>query len=729
MIATAVIVVAVILLLFFTRGGETPLAEALAKAGIAEPVNEHAPLYTGEAWKPAAEADGFAKALENDRYTFYVRPDNTQIALVDKASGYRWTSNPTQEQLANETVKGLPLANLQSTFVLTYVTTGGKDQTIRKTVNSFEKKVIVSMVKTDAGLQIAYDYPDLKLGLAIQYELTPSGLKVRVPTDGIKEEGNFIVFTLDLLPYFGAAAAGEDGYIFLPDGPGGLVKFDAKRSDISRGYLHQVYGLEPTNMNNFSRSGERRENITYPVYGVKNGDNAFVAILTKGADSARIAANPPGITSMFYNAFSNQIYREDYLYFRSKKSVPVKAVQKDRLQTDRELEFRFISGKDAGYVGMADAYRDYLTETGGIGKQLEPVAHIPLYLKILGGSAAEQYNQIKYIPATTFAQATEMVKDLQAKGVANMEVVYFGWQNLGGYETDNRFPIESKLGGASAAKRFISEMKESNIPVSFYDDFVWLNTDTTSLSPSTSGIRGIEGTTFVDMDNWFLSKPARTVDMAYKAIRKLKEIGASGVHYNWIGEMVFNDYDPGAISSRGETIDIYQGLLNYTRETLGKASVWRGNAYSLSDVTFIDNLPYDKSYDFMIDEAVPFYPIVVHGFVPYTFDEGNFRNDVEEEFLKAIEYGALPSYFLTHDEARKLKNTEWGLWSSHFAKWADRIGVEYQQFDKLSKLYSQKIVGHEKLSEKVFATTYEDGTRVVVDYNKLTFEVEGGGGA
>jgi hypothetical protein len=710
------------------RGGETPLAQALANAGIAEPVNEHAPLYTGDAWKPAAEADGFAKALDNDRYALYVRPDNTQIALVDKSSGFRWTSNPTQEQLANETVKGIPLANLQSTFVLTYVGSEGKDQTIRKTVNAVEKKMAVSMIKNDTGLQISYDYPDLGLGLAIQYELTASGLKARIPTDGIKEDGKFIVFNLDLLPYFGAAAAGEDGYIFLPDGPGGLLKFDVEHSDISQGYLHQVYGLEPTNMNNFTRS-ERRENITYPVFGVKKEDNAFVAVLTKGADSARIAAMPPGIKSTFYNVFSNQIYREDYLYFRSRNSVPIKQVQKDRLETDRELEFRFLSGKDAGYVGMANAYREYLTESGGIGKQLQPVEHVPLYLKILGGSNSEQYNQVQYVPATTFAQATEMVKGLQEKGVANMEVVYFGWQNKGGSQTDKPFPIESALGGTSGAKKFISEMKKSNIPVLFYEgNLAWQNTKTTSLSPKTSGIRGPEGIVAV-FDGWFLTKPARAVDMAYKEIQKLKDIGVSGIYYDWLGEMVFNDYDPGAIGTRSETVEIYQGLFNYTRETLGKVNVWRGNAYSLSGVTYIDSFPFDSSYDFMIDETVPFYPIVVHGFVPYTFNEGNYRNNVQAEFLKEIEYGALPSYFLTYDESRKLKYADWNTWSSQYAKWADRISVEYAEFDKLAKVYSQKIVGHEKVSDNVFATTYEDGTRVVVDYNKETFAVEGGGGA
>lgn len=719
----------IIILVVILQGDELSPAQALAYTGIKERVVSKAPLYEGEAWKPQAGADGFAEALASENFALYIQPTSTQIALVDKRTGYRWSSNPSEAQLSSETVKGVLLANLKSPFVLTYVRTQGKDQTIREVLNANDPKLQTTLIKTAEGLQVSYVFPEKQLGFTIQYELTSKGLKVRIPTDGIKEDGEYAVFTVDLLPYFGAASSEEEGYIFVPDGPGGLIRFDSERAGVSRGYIHQVYGLELTNTGNWTRSGERRENIAYPVFGMKRGSNAFMAVLTEGGDSANIAAMPPGLKSNMYNVFSNQIYREEYLYRMSRLAAPLKAVQKQRLDTDREVEYRFLNGDDAGYVGMAKAYRDYMTETGKLNEPLKPVEHTPLYLKIMGGNYTEAFSKIKYITATTFPQATNIVNGLLEKGVANLKVIYYGWQNQGDYDLYDRFPIEESLGGETAAKAFVSNMTKHGIDVMFEDDFVWIDSDNSDLSGKTNGIRGIDETVFVD-EGWFISKPSRTVAMAYQTIEKLKEIGISGILYNWMGEMVFHDYDPSGIETRSDTIAVYDGLLEYTQKTLGTAGVYRGNDYAVGQSDFIANLPHESSYDFMVDETVPFYPIALHGYVSYSFGDGNLRNDVETEFLKAIEYGAVPSFFLTHEDSRKLKYTAASfLFSSQYEKWTDRILKEYEAFDSLAGLYSQTIKNHEKLSENRFATVYEDGTRVIVDYNSKTFVVEKGAGA
>ncbi|MBW7455715.1 hypothetical protein K0U00_16940, partial [Paenibacillus sepulcri] len=686
------------------------------------------PLYDGEAWKPAVGADGFALAMENDKYELYVRPDNTQIAVVDNRTGYRWTSNPTGQQLTKETVKGQLLSNLKSTFILTYVKTSGVDQTIREVLNGESPGTQAVMTRSGAGLQIAYSFPEKKLGFAIQYELSDKGLKVRVPADGIREDGEYAVFSLDLLPYFGAAEVNENGYLFVPDGPGGLIRFDTDHADISRGYIHEVYGSEITNTANWTRAGERREDIAYPVFGLKKGDHAFLAVLTEGDDSANIAAMAPGLKSSFFNIYSSQIYREEYLYQMSRLAAPAKAVQKQLLNRDRELEYRFLDGKAADYTGMANAYRDYLTETGRLKETLKPVDHIPLYLKIMGGNYQIAYSQVQYVAATTFPQAADIVDSLRSKGVANSKVIFYGWQNQGDYNMEKRFPVEPALGGESAAQAFVSKMKGEGTDVFFQDDFVWYD-EHSSTSGKNYAVRAIDGTAFID-EGWYLGKPVLTVANAVSTIDKLKKIGVSGIHYNGLGEMVFNDYEPSGILTREFTKNVYDGLLAYTRKTLGSAGVTRGNAYTIGQTDYIDYFPYDSSYDFMIDETVPFYPIVLHGYVPYSFEEGNLRDDAETEFLKAIEYGAVPSFIITHDDSRKLKNTDADfLYSSSFAKWESRIVEEYGKFDSLANVFAQKIVRHEKLSASRFATTYENGTKVIVDYGTKTFEVEKGGGA
>ncbi|GIO62084.1 DUF5696 domain-containing protein [Paenibacillus cineris] len=715
------------LLLLVFKPWEQTTAERFSQTGIAANLPTPDALYEGDPWKPAAGADGYALALENEHYALYVRPDNTQIAVLDKASGYRWTSNPTKEELAGETVKGQLLANLQSPFLLTHVRTQGADQTVRETLSNQTAGMQTAMIRKPEGLQIEYSFPAKQLGFAMQYELTDSGLKVKVPAAGIREEGVSALFSLDVLPYFGAAPAKENGYVFVPDGPGGLIRFDQEHASLTRGYSHQVYGKEITNEENGTRTGERREDIAYPVFGLKKGDHAFLAVMTKGEDSANVAAMAPGLKSSFYQVFSSQIYREEYLYRMSRLAAPSKAVQKERLNRDREVEYRFLNGADADYVGMAEAYRSYLQETGRLTEALKPVEHVPLYLKIMGGNYEKAFGRIRYVAATTFEQAGDIVSTLQSKGVASLRTIFYGWQNEGDYNMEKRFPIDPALGGEAAAKTFISGMKERGVPVSFSEDFLWVDGHS-SFSGKTDAIRGIDGTAYVD-DGWYIAKPAYTAVTAADTVNRLKKLGVDGIHFSGIGEMLLNDYEPSGIQTREYAKTVYNGLLKYTREALGSASVNRGDAYALGQADYIDGLPSESSYDFMIDETVPFYPIVLHGFVPYTFGDGNLRDDEDAEFLRAIEYGALPSFFVTHDDSRKLKDTPSNfLYSSRFDKWERRIEEEYAKFDSLSQLYSMKIIGHEKLSGQKYATTYEDGTRVIVDYEVKDFTVEKGAG-
>ncbi|MEK5639151.1 hypothetical protein BK138_21945 [Paenibacillus rhizosphaerae] len=715
------------LLLLVFKPWEQTTAERFSQTGIAANLPTPDALYEGDPWKPAAGADGYALALENEHYALYVRPDNTQIAVLDKASDYRWTSNPTKEELAGETVKGQLLANLQSPFLLTHVRTQGADQTVRETLSNQTAGMQIAMIRKPEGLQIEYLFPAKQLGFVMQYELTDSGLKVKVPAAGIREEGASALFSLDVLPYFGAAPAKENGYVFVPDGPGGLIRFDQEHASLTRGYSHQVYGSEVTNEENGTRTGERREDIAYPVFGLKKGDHAFLAVMTKGEDSANVSAVAPGLKSSFYQVFSSQIYREEYLYRMSRLAAPSKAVQKERLNRDREVEYRFLNGADADYVGMAGAYRSYLQETGRLTEALKPVEHVPLYLKIMGGNYEKAFGRIRYVAATTFEQAGDIVSTLQSKGVASLRTIFYGWQNEGDYNMEKRFPIDPALGGEAAAKTFISGMKERGVPVSFSEDFLWVDGHS-SFSGKTDAIRGIDGTAYVD-DGWYIAKPAYTAVTAADTVNRLKKLGVGGIHFSGIGEMLLNDYEPSGIQTREYAKTVYDGLLKYTREALGSASVNQGDAYALGQTDYIDGLPSESSYDFMIDETVPFYPIVLHGFVPYTFGDGNLRDDEDAEFLRAIEYGALPSFFVTHDDSRKLKDTPSNfLYSSRFDKWERRIEEEYAKFDSLSQLYAMKIIGHEKLSGQKYATTYEDGTRVIVDYEVKDFTVEKGAG-
>lgn len=699
--------------------GRDPLPK-LQSMNIGAPPAELLPVVQGAAWQaPAAGADGLANVTENAKFALMLDPKTSQIAVLDKQSGYLWRSNPTADKLAKETVKGALLDNLQSPFILEY-TMG--TETRRSTTSAHDPKMTAAYTPMGQnGIQVTYTQADLKLSFVIQYTLTDHGLEAAIPTEGIRETGDAKVFTINLLPFFGAVSEHEEpGYLFVPDGPGGLIYYDRKRPTIGNSYDFPIYGEDPANLKD-REATTPREAISYPVFGLKRGDHAFAAIVEEGQYSASIKAALPGNISTYHTISANFHYREEY--GRKVSGITgevVSTVQKDRVQEDRRVEYRLLSGTDADYVGMAHTYRDYLEEHGMLGPKLQAAGHIPLQLTFIGGGDKPKFGGDRYEAATTFAQAEQIVDDLTAKGVSGIRVAYQGWQNSGHAETDERFPVAPAIGGSKGAKQFVQSMHDKGIQVLF-DDFIgWKNPDYSSFFVKSDGIRSIDSTVLQrriagdanttaakDRVRRFIVNPVKAVREQKTVVAKLKQIGVDGIQYvDGPGNLLFSDYNPASPLSRKDTAYYYESLLDYARKELGMAGVTRGNDYSLAHVNVIEELPFESSYDFMIDETVPFYPMVVHGMVEYTAAAGNLRNVYDDEMLKAIEYGAVPYFELTYSPSRVLKETDYDyVYSSEYAVWKDRIVEEYGKFNQLAAVYDKRMTGHEKVAEGVYATT------------------------
>jgi hypothetical protein len=722
-----------ILVLFFIyislRGDSVP---TLADMNIKIKKDTDLPIYTGSAWTAGAkDKEGFVEALKNNNYTLRFNPDTTQIIVVDNSSDFEWRSNPQEEKLKDETVKGLLLSNLRSPFILEYFQTQGDDKARREITNATNKKLEKTFLMYEKGLQVTYLLTELQLKFSVQYELTEKGLLVNVPKKGIEERSNFSLYSLDILPYFGASQAGEDGYLFVPDGPGGLIHFNENRSNLSQGYLHQVYGREVSNRRNDLYNNKRRTrvaDVTYPVFGVKYKDQAFLTILGMGSDSAFIKAMPPGLKSSYYNINASFSYREEYLRKQSRTSEPVRTVEKSLLPTDRTIEYRFLRGDQANYTGMALAYQAYLIETQQLGSQMSSVKHIPMDLDIMGGDSIMAFNRNQYIATTTFTQAADIIQTLKAGGVDNIRIIYYGWQDNGGLNQINPLPIESLLGGEKAAKAFVDKVHELNNKVLFENNFTMVTPKFSSISAKSNGVRGIDETVYFTPWGDFFLKPELSAGYAFKLITKLKEIGVDGILYNWYGDTIYRDFNTNHPQQRNDIAKVYESAMTYGQKQLGQSGIYQGNEYALKGINQITYFPIDSNYDLMVDDTVPFYPIALHGYISYSATPGNLRNDYEMDFLKAVEYGAVPAFFMSYERSRLLKDSPSDfLVSSEFTVWKDRIMKEYKEFDKLASVYNQKIIRHEKQTENVYMTTYEDGTKVTVDYGRKTFGVEKGG--
>jgi len=703
---------------------------SLQSLRIAEPVATFASVLEGAGWQAVDnDAEGFSRVAENESFRLLLEPKSSQFAVVDKRSGYKWRSNPSPDQLARETVKGALLENLQSPFIAEVVAAG---QTRRTILNSLSKGLKIEYSRVgDLGIQARYTYEKERLSIVIQFVVTDRGMEVTVPDNGIQESGDYWLYSLQLLPYFGAVPEGsETGYLFVPDGPGGLVYFDRSRSTNAGSYEFPIYGDDPAHLNYDEELTALREQIAFPVYGLKRGDQAYAAIVKEGPYSAKIKAATPSNNLRYHSIGVSFNYRVEY--GRKVSGITketVKAIRKDRTRADRRVEYRLLSGEEADYVGMAHAYRDYLQDSGQLGGPLPKLDHVPLMLSLVGGGNKPQFGSNRYEAATTFDEAERIVNGLREAGVANMSVIYRGWQNSGHTYTDKRFPVVSAIGGGSGAKQFVRRMHELGIKVLFDDYMAWKDEDHSSFYRKADGIRGIDSTVLSGPGGSFIVNPVKAVRQQKNVIDELKDIGIDGIHYSdGPGSVTFSDYRSNAPLTRSDTVYYYQALLDYVRDQLGMAGVKRGEQYALKNTDYVEELPYSSSRDFMIDETVPVYPIAIHGTVAYSTAPGNLRDVYEDEMLKAIEYGAIPAFMLTYAESRVLKRTDYqNLYSTQYEIWKDRVAEDYESFDRLAGIYHQRILDHEKIADGVFATTYEDGTKVTVDYLAKRFSIEEGG--
>lgn len=720
------VIVVLVLTVWATVNTNKIKLPSLAEMNVTPLQTTFEPLLKGEAWKPEKPADpeGFAPALENDRFLLSMQPESGRFKVTEKQSGYEWRSNPAAEALAAETVKGTFLSNLQSPFILEYYQ---DERTQRQVTNALEPKTIISIVLGGQTIQVNYHFTAIKIEFSIQYTLTDQGLKACIPAESIKETDKYHVVDIGLLPFLGAAQVSEtDGYLFVPDGPGALIRFNPMRALIGEGYNYRVYGNDISNMR-FDLLMPR-EWIRFPVFGIKRAGHALFGIITQGDFASSIHAMPAGMVSTFHSVFASFMYREEYNQRLSRNGAPVKVFQKELLKRDRTVEYRFLSGSDADYSGMARNYRSYLLETGQLVKRIKPVEHVPLNLIFKGGDSIEKYNRQQYVPVTTFNQAGQIVDDLVNNGVSNMMISYLNWQDGGNYDMLKKFPVERQLGGNRDAKSFVQHMHDYGFKVLFEDDYIVADKESFGLTARSDGMRSIDGT--VRSDDGFWLQPHLTLGLGTKTIQTLKKIGIDGIFQNWLGEDLASDYNPDAPYKRDEVSHLYDWLLDYTRIELGMASVYDGRIDTLKSVDFIQGFGLDTSHDFIVDEAVPFYPMVLHGAVGYSSVPGNLRkNDYKDDMLKMIEYGAVPAFLITHDSSRKLKDVDVGfLFSSQYSLWKDRIIEEYRSFEQLTPLYGQQIIHHEKKSEGVYVSVYEDGTQVTVNYNTRSFDVKKGGG-
>lgn len=588
--------------------------------------------------------------------------------------------------------------------------------------------------------------------LPIEYRLDGKSLIARLPMDEViyplnvidnqGQEHTLPLHTITLLPYFGAAYRGAEGYIFMPDGSGAIIDFNSPKYTLS--YVSTpIYGRDLTEDSRSQQLVITEQNYM-PVYGMKTGNTAFLAVIEKGEALASLNAAKAGFVNSF-NYVSPQFKVMPYSDLSLGPIGSVGVYQKRIYQGDIQIRYLFLTDDSADYVGMARAYQDYLVDT----YQLEPLKseqRLPFYLNIIGSIVRNEpilgVPREVVRPLTTYDQTVRIVDYLRSAGLENIKVKYNGWLKGGPKHIfADRVRFDSSVGNEAEFIQMVALLRDQG--VEFYPEVSFLIVYRDQLF---DGFRVRR-----DASQYFDNRPRllRTFDIAFGipettdyyilSARSLERVVQAffadyerlplqTIALEHMGQRVSSDFRnrPETVVDRQQAADIMKAQLAWIKDSGYDILVTGGNALTYPYVKNIIGVPFTSSRHDIFDASVPFYQIALHGYINYAGEPLNLAADYRESLLKSIAFGGGFHFQWAYQDTELVANTEYNhFYSVNYHDWVSHAVEDYKTADEiLTPVISARIIRFLELEQGRYLTEYDNGYQILVDLNQYTVTVQ-----
>ena len=565
--------------------------------------------------------------------------------------------------------------------------------------------------------------------LAVEYTLDDVGLTATIPAKSIRYNStNYNLLTIVLLPYFGCTSVVDTGnisrtggYIFIPDGSGTLLEYYDASGAINTGTQGTgvMYGQDFAKVQLQSGSANA-ERAKVPVFGlteeydvtyttarinrpskieIKSYSRGYVGIILEGETFASITANLGQMAwanlatiSMDYNTVYASFSTTDEDTVETGGTLGSASTMSTTIDTKYTGNYsvKYITLSDPAtaeasgtdyyaptYVGMADAYRDYLIETGVLASVLgaDTADELPLYVESFGAIKASSTFLTFPItvtkPLTTFDNVISMMSYFGENGIKNQKYVLTGFGN--GTMTKTYYPTsvdwDGTLGGKSGLKKLISYANENGYLI--YPNYDFMNVEAYKMSYSLSKYtaKTMSGRYATIREYEYVMQEferigsanivsANALDEIYKKFsRSYNKYNIGAVAAKTVGYEINSDFDNDDPLMREDSKYYISEFLRSMREDNGYLLVSGGNAYTLPYATDIIELPLDNSGYAISSYSVPFLGIVLHGYKNYSGKAINMEGDTKYAVLKAIENGAGLYFILSYQNTNLVKTS------------------------------------------------------------------------
>ncbi|HHT87907.1 MAG TPA: hypothetical protein GX002_02715 [Clostridiales bacterium] len=683
-------------------------------------------------------ADNYKLITSNNRYNLYFDEETANVKFEDRITNTTWTTFP--EDWEEDTMsKGAVRENIAAHILLDVY---GKSDNMA-VVNSYTqgvKKKQFSYEALEQGLAITYNLKNIGVNITIEFHLTDTGFKVIIPSSEIEENKDSIISNISILPFFFTGKKGEDGYLFVPDGCGMLVRFTDNFS-LYRNVTKPVYGRDYAT--NIPSSQLIEENYLLPVYGVKNEDKGAFAIIEKPDARASITT---GVAGFMYNRFRNYCtisYRERN-EIAIKNNVGLETTYprwSEAVSGNIEVSYYLLTKDMSDYSDMARIYQDYLVENMGLKKNVSDKGALDLTL-IGSVKMRKSFLGIPItmnVPLTTFKQAKTIITSLQNRGVDNINIRYLGY-NKNGYldQWTGKVRPAGKLGGTKNLKNLIAFSMKNNVNLFLSGELIQVYKSGNGFSISKHAVRtisnavlqvfnysNITGNLLRGNGTRYLTSPKFYVDAFKGFLKGLVKLSANSVAFEDVGTTIYSDYNKNYNITRDESKDYILEALDIP-ESIRNVMYTGGNAYVLGTATHLADVPLYGSNSQITAEYVPFYQMVIHGYINYSGKAFNYSSNHKKDLLKTIEYGANIHFIGIYEESSKLKNSKINyILSACYKDWIDEASEMYRKISiAYDGIYNKRMIDHYKLDHNVYVTKYEGGISTIVNYNDYNYVVD-----
>ena len=591
-------------------------------------------------------------------------------------------------------------------------------------------------------INVAQDTGKAAFNIPVYYRIEGGNLVVDVPMEEIVYYDTFPITDLTILPYMGAAGKDENGYLFVPDGPGGIINFNNGKTS-QAAYYNQVYGYD---------IGLTREaivddsKVSYPLIGVAKEGGSFLCAIESGSSYAVVEADIAGRLNEFNSVkFTYEMLHGEDMDISGKSDVTVRTYEKSLPKEKLTQRYLFLTTDD--YVEMAAKYRDYLVKTypslaDGVDDS------IPFVVEMIGGVDHREHvlgiPVVKDLSLTSYDAATDIVTDLSDNGVENFTMKYSGWSNNGMHNSSVRkVKLTKKLGSKSDLKNFVSTATEKNVDVYMDSNFQFVfknkalfdgysvNRDTSKFISreivELSYYSPIYFAQLPDEYEYYVTRPSYVMGNVDSVSSYVSKLGTANISFGDISKQLCGDYNYKRHVSREAAMNMITDKYQEIAEKGQKVMANSDNFYNVPYADVITGAVLNNKSFNIVDETIPFYQIALHGLVDYTAESINLSQDAQDIILKSAELGAGLYFTVTDEPTATLQDTKFTeYFATDYSMWKEDILNYYNRFkNDFGGTYDEYIVGHSKIDNNVYKTEFSGGKVVIVNYNYNPYNYNG----